>query len=153
MAKSNVDVSSIRSNGLVVVDAANSRAPALPSTSNAICPTWVTPLKKTAVIGNRPIGAGWASRPNVNSGLSVVIISEVKASVQRTRGVALSVSGGDPQLDQVVGVVNATIGMSKDAVTPAPVSEVTALKSGSVMGSRLVPARYAALGCVIGIKS
>jgi len=126
-------------NGIVLVPA-NRRAPPLPSTSRVISPTWVVSAKKVAVTVETTLVFGWTSKPKVVRSRSDVSVRDVKPSVQRTRGVDPSVSGGDPQDPQVEGVVKATRGMSNVRVTVGSLRDSTAEKSGAVMGISVVSA-------------
>jgi hypothetical protein len=82
---------------------------------------------------------GWASTPKSPTGLLSPIVSELAPFVHNTRGVALSTSGGEPQLPHVVGVVSATSGESNDTVNPPNESELTVSKSAPGTGKSVVP--------------
>jgi hypothetical protein len=70
--------------------------------------------------------------------LDSVMVTLVAGDVIRTRGVQLSVYGGQFQVFQLVGTVRACIVIEKLAVWLPFVTEVTLVKSGTVIGSRLV---------------
>lgn len=117
MAKSSVELRTTRLNGVVVVEAPNNRAPPFPSTFKVIVPTRFEPLKKLAEIVETTLVFGWASSPKMVKGFVDVKDSDVRPLVQRTRGAKLSVLGGDPHDDQVVGTVSATRGISNETVS------------------------------------
>ena len=127
------------SNALVVVDAANSLAPPLPSTSRLITPTSTPRLKNWTVRLDGTSVFGSASKPNVKDGSARSISIEVKPLVQSTRGVDDSVSGGAPQEPHVVGTVSATMPMSNAATCVPSLNVVRTVKSGAAMPRSEVP--------------
>jgi hypothetical protein len=85
-------------------------------------------------------GLGSTSTPNVVAGWDSVKVTLVAPSVHNTLGVLLSVAGGEFHVAQEPGTVAACIGEENVTVClPSVVdTEVKSVKSGTVMGSRLV---------------
>jgi hypothetical protein len=133
----------------VALDAVISSAP-LYAIVRVSVPSTDAPLKNVAVMlnGLPATFAGSSSNPNVVAGLLSVSVS-VAPTVATTRGVLLSVLGGDPQKFQVVPVVNAIVEGANVTVVPPAVSEFTVLKSAPTTGIAVVFPVYCAVGVEI----
>jgi hypothetical protein len=83
-------------------------------------------------------GLGSVSNPNMVTGLANVSVTLEEPLVQRTLGVLVSVFGGEFQVAHVVGTVPACIAVEKVTVWLPFVKEVMFVKSGCVIGRRLV---------------
>ena len=90
----------------VVLDPANSSAPAFPLTVLVTVPSVVEPFLNAALTDAAVKALGSSSKPKVVVGPDSVIVNVVSAEVMATaRGVPLSVAGGEPHVDQVPGTV------------------------------------------------
>lgn len=141
-----------------VIELAAKSAALDPSSELLTLPNSVTPLKKSSVTGNAPYlarASGSASNPKVLRGLEkskVTVVTFIKSTGDRTRGVLVSTAGGEPQLDQVVGTVNSCI--RAENVTVRKASDRVSVVSPSipVIGIRLVEPVYAASGSGICVN-
>lgn len=90
---------------------------------------------------------GFTSRPAIETGWLNVIVSDwTPGPVSSTLGVALAVSGGDPQVGHVAGTVRVTTLDENVAVTVPSLIDVLETPSAPVMGIRCVVEKYAAAG-------
>src|SRR5262249_24067147 len=111
----------------VVVVAADNLAPALASTLRVIEPSETPPSNNSAV---KDVAALFCSSSKANVSASRnVKVAVVCPMDQSTRGVLLSVSGGDPHADHVPGTVSNANGISKFTVCAPSVIDVGMSKS------------------------
>src|SRR5262249_6167284 len=115
-----------------------SSAPWSPSTCRETDPKTVVPFIKVAVIVWTLNGSGSASNPNIVAGRERVRVTALAPPVARTRGVLVSVLGGEFQVCQLLGTVRAVIGIENETVCVAFVTEVTTVPSGTVIGRTVV---------------
>jgi len=135
----------------VELDPAISDAP-LNAIVRVMVPTVDAPLKNVAVMlkGLPATFAGSNSKPNVVAGVLNVSVSVVTApSVVKTRGVLLSVFGGEPQKFQPAPIDAATMVGAMVTVCPEAVSELTVVKLAATIGSTVVLPVYCAVGVEI----
>ena len=130
----------------VELDPAANSAPALPLIVWVTVPSSVAPLKYAALIEKLPNASGSISKPNVAEGtdsVSVRLVTAVK--VASTRGVALSVKGGEFQVAQppegtVWALNGAPPGTTElNVIVCAPfVTDVRVVPSGPIIGTIVV---------------
>ena len=137
----------------VVLEAAARSAPALPLAVRETVPSVVDPFMNVAVISNAPKLLGSISKPNLNAGVDKLRVSELTLIALKTRGVELSVFGGEPQLPHPPpGTVAAVTVGEKVTVCPPPEIDDTVAKFASEKVMTVVEPVYAASGVDIGLN-
>jgi hypothetical protein len=133
-----------------IVELAAKSAALDPSIVLLTVPNSVTPLKKSSVTGNAPcvVASGSASIPKMLRGCEKLKVMEVsvKSKGDRTRGVLLSVAGGEPQAVQVSGTVNFSMRVENVTVRLGSERVSVVSPSGPVIGIRVVELVYALFG-------
>src|SRR5262249_40302793 len=101
----------------------------------------VAPLKKSATSVSVLESACSISTPNLDTGWLKVSVIDWRPRLESTRGVALSVSGGEPQLFQPpAGTVRGDIGAENETVSVPSVMELVIVPSAPVIAIRFVSA-------------